>query len=57
VRVVRYHIPLILKREAVAELLRLLDDMGMWIALYVRDEWTDLDYKAVKTDPRKFLWN
>ena len=51
------YVPLILKKEAVAELLRILDDMGMWVALYVRDRWTDMDYREVKTDVRKFMCN
>ena len=58
--IIRIYIPLILKTEATDKLLELLasmNDMGMWVALYQRDKWTDVDYESIKTDARKFYYN
>jgi len=58
--IIRVYIPLILKTEATDKLLELLASMGnvgMWVALYQRDKWTDVDYESIKTDARKFYYN
>lgn len=59
-RYIRVYIPLILKSEAarrLEEMLKSLDDMGMWVCLYQRDRWLDVDYKRIRTDSKKFIWN